>query len=137
MTENNKVYLDTAPVIYFIEKRLEYYNGLDAFFEKDDAYFTSVITLSEFLTFPYKNGEYDAIDDLDDFLENMQVEVNDIDRYIANEAARIRARYPGFKLMDALQLASAVACNCTLFLTNDKQLKQFNEIEVCIVDELQ
>lgn len=38
--------------------------------------------------------------------------------------------------MDALQLASAIQNNCDVFLTNDKQLKQVQEISVLLVDEL-
>lgn len=38
--------------------------------------------------------------------------------------------------MDALQLAVACQSKCDLFLTNDKQLKQFKEITCITVDEL-
>ena len=38
--------------------------------------------------------------------------------------------------MDALQLASAIQNHCDVFLTNDKQLKQGEEINVLLVDEL-
>ncbi|MCM1499831.1 MAG: PIN domain-containing protein [Clostridium sp.] len=55
---------------------------------------------------------------------------------IAEKAARIRSEYIGFKGMDALQLATACLYGCDCFLTNDKQLKQFNEIKCVTVDEL-
>lgn len=51
-------------------------------------------------------------------------------------AAQIRAEYNGFKAMDALQLTAAVIMGCDFFLTNDKQLRQFKEIECRTVDEL-
>ncbi len=38
--------------------------------------------------------------------------------------------------MDALQLAAASLAGCDLFLTNDKQLKQFGEIKCITVGEL-
>ena len=41
-----------------------------------------------------------------------------------------------FKTMDALQLSTACISGCDLFLTNDKQLKQFKEITCITVDEL-
>lgn len=44
--------------------------------------------------------------------------------------------YKGFKAMDALQLAIACLEKCDLFLTNDKQLRQFEEIKCITVDEL-
>ncbi len=38
--------------------------------------------------------------------------------------------------MDALQLASAVKNGCGVFLTNDKQLRQFKELTVITMDDL-
>ena len=46
------------------------------------------------------------------------------------------AEYKGFKAMAALQLAVACLSKCDLFLTNDKQLRQFREIKCIIVEEL-
>jgi len=39
--------------------------------------------------------------------------------------------------MDALQLATACVIGCDLFLTNDKQLRQFREIKCITLDELE
>jgi len=44
-------------------------------------------------------------------------------------AARLRAKYVGLKAMDSFQLACALDKNCSVFLTNDKQLRQVEEIE--------
>ena len=55
---------------------------------------------------------------------------------MAETAAQIRAKYSGIKAMDALQLASAITSGCDVFLTNDKQLRQVNEIQVLLVDDL-
>lgn len=43
--------------------------------------------------------------------------------------------YKDFKTMDCLQLATACIRGCDLFLTNDKQLRQFREIKCIVVDE--
>lgn len=48
----------------------------------------------------------------------------------------IKTEYKGFKGMDALQLAAACLSGCDLFLTNDKQLKQFKEIKCLTVSTL-
>ena len=61
----------------------------------------------------------------------------EINRDIAKKAAKIRAEYKMFKSMDALQLAAATLTGCDLFLTNDKQLKQFADIRCITVDELE
>ena len=67
----------------------------------------------------------------------MEIEVRNIDKIIAKKAAQIRAKYRFFKTMDALQLATACLSGCDLFLTNDRQLKQFTEIECILVAELE
>lgn len=66
----------------------------------------------------------------------IDLEIVEINQEIARKAAQIRAEYKGFKAMDALQLAVACLSGCDLFLTNDKQLKQFKEIKCIIVEEL-
>ncbi len=37
--------------------------------------------------------------------------------------------------MDALQLAAAVTASCDVFLTNDKQLRQFDGVRCVTVEE--
>lgn len=71
------------------------------------------------------------------FIEGMDIELRSIDKEIAGKAARIRAEFKFFKTMDALQLATACLSGCDLFLTNDKQLKQFKEIKCITVEELE
>ena len=39
-------------------------------------------------------------------------------------------------ITDALQLASSIDCNCDVFLTNDKQLKQVLEAKVLYLGDL-
>lgn len=68
--------------------------------------------------------------------ETLDMEITEINKKMAEKAAQIRAGYKHFKSMDALQLAVALQKNCDLFLTNDKQLKQFREIKCITVDEL-
>ncbi|MBC5742776.1 PIN domain-containing protein [Lachnospiraceae bacterium MD308] len=70
-------------------------------------------------------------------LNTLGVSVTEINRDIAKKAAKIRAEYKMFKSMDALQLAAATLTGCDLFLTNDKQLKQFADIRCITVDELE
>lgn len=70
-------------------------------------------------------------------VKTMDMEIVEINQEIAKKAAQIRAEYKGFKAMDALQLAVATLSNCDLFITNDKQLRQFQEIKCKTVDELE
>ena len=66
----------------------------------------------------------------------MNIEIVDIDSVIAEQGAKIRGQYKNFKAMDALQIAAAIVSGCDIFFTNDKQLRQFEEINCITVDEL-
>jgi predicted nucleic acid-binding protein len=59
------------------------------------------------------------------FLRQCDFEIHLIQEETAFTAAKIRADYPAFKQMDALQLASAIVAEADVFYTNDKQLLQF------------
>lgn len=141
MIDFNKAFIDTNPFIYFLEGADGYYEIVRKFFE--NAYMgnrqlvTSTITTEEYCVFPYRTNNFQAIQQYEDFLEDMSIVVQDITSSIAKTAARIRAEYKHFKSMDALQLAAAVVSGCDLFITNDKQLKQYKEIKCITMDDLQ
>lgn len=144
MTEYKKVFIDTAPFIYFLEKNdknPQYYYKVREFlrrgYETDKEFITSVITLEEYFVFPYKNKMYSYIDLFNRLIETLDMEIIDIDKKIAKKAAQIRAKYKYFKAMDAIQLAIAELTECDIFLTNDKQLRQFEELKCITVDELE
>ena len=143
MTDQNKVFLDTAPFIYFIEKdsnNPQYFDNMKQFFEEgyreNKEFLTSVITMAEYFVFPYRNQKMSYIDSFHRLVDTLDMEIAEVDQEIAKKAAQIRAQYKNFKAMDALQLATACVTGCDLFLTNDKQLKQFAEIKCVTVDDL-
>lgn len=143
MTDYNKVFLDTAPFIYFIEKdsnNPQYFDNMKQFFEEgyreNKEFLTSVITMAEYFVFPYLNQKMSYIDNFHRLVDTLDMEIAEVDQEIAKKAAQIRAQYKSFKAMDTLQLATACVTGCDLFLTNDKQLKQFAEIKCVTVDDL-
>lgn len=140
MTDYNKVFLDTAPVIYFLEKSDLYYEKmkliLQSFIDKDTELFTSAITFEEYEVGPLKSGNTQLIQNFERFIDDLGINVINIDQSIAAEAAFIRAKYTGFKAMDSLQLAAAISENCDLFLTNDKQLLQFTQMDCKTVENM-
>ena len=143
MTDYNKVFLDTAPFIYFIEKdsnNPQYFDNMKQFLEEgyreNKEFLTSVITMAEYFVFPYRNQKMSYIDSFHRLVDTLDMEIAEVDQEIAEKAAQIRAQYKNFKAMDALQLATACVTGCNLFLTNDKQLKQFTEIKCVTVDDL-
>ena len=85
--------------------------------------------------YPYRTGNQEKVDVFFEFTRECGIELTTISVEIAAKAAAIRAKYQHFKAMDALQLATAVITGCDVFLTNDKQLKQFEEINCIMVEE--
>lgn len=138
MTDFKKIFLDTAPIVYYLENNESYYPKMKKFWKEcgNCDYVTSAVTITEYLTYPYQQNNIRLINAFYGFVDGMDIEVRCIDMATAEKAAQIRAEYRGFKSMDALQLASACLAGCDLFLTNDKQLKQFKELKCLTVEEL-
>ena len=90
----SKIYLDTAPFIYYLEQNQQYFDTTRSFFKKC------------------------------------------YEEKIALGAAKIRAKYKGFKALDALHLATAKLSDCNSFITSDKQLRQMQELHILTVDDL-
>ena len=135
-----KVFLDTAPIIYFIEENPAYITRLEKMFNANAEglfiFSTSVITLIEVLIHPLKNEETQLSEQYSNILcYSPSIEMLDINADIAKNAAKIRAKY-GFKTPDAIQLASALQSGSDFFITNDNQLNKFKELNVILVDQL-
>ena len=144
MTDYKKVFVDTAPFIYFIEKNEnnpQYYDKVKNFFmngyDDNKKFITSVITMEEYFVFPYRNNNHSYIDMFNRLVAITNMDIIEVNQEIAKKAAQIRAEYKSFKAMDAIQLAVASLEECDLFLTNDKQLRQFKEIKCITVGELE
>lgn len=105
-------------------------------YENDTKFVTSVITIEEYMVFPYRNNQLQYIELFERLLQSLEIEVIPIDRRIARKAAKIRAEYKSYRSMDSLQLAVAPLAGCDMFLTNDKQLKSFKEQNCVLIDEL-
>lgn len=103
---------------------------------QDSEFYTSTITDTEFLVMPYKLEDFETIAEYWDFLHKFDVLKCFINEVIAVTAAKIRAKYEGIKTADSLQLAAAIESECDVFLTNDKQLRQVEEIRVLLIDDL-
>lgn len=140
MTGFKRVFVDTAPIIYYLENSALYMEQIKEFFEKclegNIQIVTSAITIEEYLVFPYSSGKMELADNFKRFIEYMNIMVIDIDSNIAEQGAEIRGKYKNFKAMDALQIAAAVVSGCNMFFTNDKQLRQEKELPCMTMDDL-
>lgn len=140
MTDFKRVFIDTAPIIYFLENSSIYMESMEKFFtrcmKENIQIVTSALTVEEYLVSPYSNGELEYVDNFKRFIKYMNVEVMDIDSTIAEEGAKIRGRYKNFKAMDALQIATAIVKKCDMFFTNDKQLRQEKELPCMTMEDI-
>ena len=135
------VFLDTAPLIYFIEGNSEHQAILVKLFKFNDqggfSFITSTITLLEVLVKPMRENKTDIAEQYRTVLTKAAgIEVFDVTAAIAQVAARLRAKY-NFKTPDAIQLATAIEVQADYFLTNDSRLKSVTELAVLTVGDLQ
>lgn len=132
------IFLDTAPLIYLVEgdfpRREKVRLQLQQWVESDSDLVASCITLMELLVHPKKNGDARLENQYRLYLERLlALPPVSVDERVAETAAAIRAQY-GFKSPDALQLAAAVSCGCSVFYSNDRALRRFSDLDVILVD---
>src|SRR5258706_12930828 len=104
--DNKAVYLDTAPLIYYLEESSPYFSFLQTIFKKNESgdftFFTSATTLSEVLTLPYKLGKERLIDQYEYFItKSLNLKLINVNSGIAKLSAKLRSDY-GLKLPDAI-----------------------------------
>jgi predicted nucleic acid-binding protein len=134
----SRLFLDTAPVIYFVERNPQFVDFVDPIFERLEVDITAVaspITLSECLVGAIRLGLVDLERAFVDVLQQDEVVFVEIDAAIAREAARIRVHY-NLQLPDAFQVAAALTSGCDAFLTNDVALRRVTELRILVVGEL-
>ena len=138
---NKIVFLDTAPLIYFIQGNSEYQPKLQKLFDlNDEGYFkflTSAITLLEVLVKPLKAKETKVVEQYKTILMNAEgIDILEITIPVTIKDAEIRAKY-NTHTPDALQVATAIEQQADYFFTNDLRLKSITEIKVVTISELQ
>ena len=135
---SQQMFVDTAPIIYFVEKHPRYFATVSAVFDRVDddqlAPVVSPITLAECLVYPYRMGHADAARMFKELLTH-RMRFVPIEETIASQAAELRARH-NLSLPDALQCAVALNARCDAFLTNDIALKRVTELNVVVLDDL-
>ena len=134
------LFLDTAPVIYYVEKNPRYFDIVRVVFDRIDAgsivAVTSPVTLAECLIAPYRLGLEKLQQDFFELLVYGRHTVfTPLNYENARQAAKLRVRY-NLTLPDALQFAIAIHAGCDAILTNDKKLSRVSELRVLILDEL-
>jgi predicted nucleic acid-binding protein len=133
------VYIDTQIIIYTIEANPTYLNLLQPFWQQFQAgnidIVTSELTLMEVLIFPLKQNNSALVNDYQQFLENSDIQLAPIRRSILRDAADLRAT-TSLKTPDAIHGATALAENCTVFLSNDRAFRNVPNLSVILLDEV-
>ena len=139
MIEFNRVFLDTSIFIYFFEDNEKFGDKVDNFFayclQSNVEFVSSIITHMEFCVRPYELKKYKLIDKFQQFLKDLNIHLFDVDFRIADLASRLRGKHKALKGMDAIQIATAIYSNCDTFVTNDKKLKDINEIKINLISD--
>ena len=131
-----KSYFDTALFIYALERRDDSVRKIFTECINSGDVGTSAVTILEYAAGCLKKGTKGGKESLKrfrSFLNDQYFEITDIDEEVALTAAGIRAEYPGYKSMDALQLASALAAHADVFYTNDKQLLSYSSKKMKVI----
>jgi len=140
LLKNQVVGLDTAPLIYFIEKNSLYYSRVQPFFslvaQRHFQVVTSVITVVEVLVYPLRMGNLELAQQYRDILSNQaELSVLTVTETIAEQAAQLRATY-NLRTPDAIQLATALNQKAFFFLTNDNRLPQLETLQILMLNSL-
>jgi len=138
--EIKTIFLDTAPVIYFIEAHHQFgplvKQVVELMNENRIQAFTSVLTLSEVLPKPVETGNDELVEKFKTYLKNgPNLTMLPIGETIGETAGVLRGKYPYLKTVDAVQIAAALDAEADAFLTNDKKLSVIKEIKILVLSD--
>jgi predicted nucleic acid-binding protein len=135
----NRVGIDTMAILYLIEPNPPYHGIVRELFELVNngalMALTSYLTLLEILVKPLEQGRADLVNQYREILlRSRSFTLHPVDEATAQKGAEIRAGYR-LKTPDAIHLATAVVHGAQAFVTNDRELRRFREVEVLVLDD--
>lgn len=134
LSKFRSISLDTNTFVYYFDSNSSFYSQAEKLFEqiavRNLSIFTSVITLSELLSFKASKSQLYKLEQ--EFLLIPNLTMIDVNREVAKEAASIRREY-GFRLPDSIQLATALIGRAQAFVTNDERLKKFQLLPIALL----
>ena len=133
------VYLDTAPIIYSVEKHADYLPLMKPLWlasqNGDVEVITSELTLLETLVAPIKQNDSLLYDAYENLLTKTEVRALPITAEVLHSAAELRAQYY-LKTPDAIYAATALLNGCDLFVSNDPIFNRISGLRVEILKDL-
>lgn len=129
--------LDTNIFIYHFEENKKFLKYTSKIFQSIETgeykAISSIITLLEILTLPKKQQNYQLVKEYSEVLLDFpNLQFVDVNWPIVDLASSIRAKY-NLTTPDAIQIATAINDNATIYYTADKIFKKVKEIKVTIL----
>lgn len=133
------VCIDTAPIIYFIEKHPKYINLLRPVFIEINSgniiAMTSTVSLLEVMVLPFRTANTALAEKYREILlYSEDFTTLEITNDVSELAAKLRAKYD-IRAPDAIQIATGIQHGASIFLTNDYRFKKVKEIKAMILDD--
>ncbi|MBV5261738.1 type II toxin-antitoxin system VapC family toxin [Synechococcus moorigangaii CMS01] len=141
MSPNSTVYLDTVILIYTVEKNVDYLHIIQNLWVDIERHiitaYTSELTLMESLVMPLKLRNDRLVNTYEKILQKSVLKSLSITPSILKLAAQLRANNK-IQTPDAIHLATAIACGCDVFLTNDIALQKIPDLglEILVLKDL-
>ncbi len=133
------VYIDTAPIIYGIEKNPDFSHILLPLWQSAQTgqvtITTSALTLLEVLVLPIKQNDTLLIQAYEQALTAAETQLIPITNDILRQAANIRAQF-NLKTPDAIHAASGLVSGCVQFITNDSIFRRVTGLNVVVLHEI-
>lgn len=137
--DHSLVYVDTAILIYTVEKIPNYAQILEPLWDNLEIgkvkVMTSELTLMETLVMPIKQSDSRLIKAYNSMLLAGYIDLIPINQSILTEGARLRG-ITNLKTPDAIHLATALSEKCDIFLTNDLGFRKVTDVSILILDEV-
>jgi len=125
-----RIYLDAAPVIYLVEQVSPFASEVSSRLSQSSVVLiASDLTKMECLVKPLRDQDTALLEDYRIHFNEATDELVSLTSEVVDRATSIRAHH-GFGVADAIHLAAALVSGCDLFLTNDRRLAAFKDIEV-------
>ncbi|MBW4694438.1 MAG: PIN domain-containing protein [Lyngbya sp. HA4199-MV5] len=137
--ESSLVYIDTAPVIYSVEKFPDYFPLLEPLWIRLKVgtlkMISSELTLMEALVLPLKNRNSNLVQAYERLLLASEIQAIPVTQAVLKEAAYLRAS-TSLRTPDAIHAATAMSEKCSVFLTNDIDFRKVPNLPVIVLSEI-
>jgi len=138
ISSGSRIYLDTAPIIYSVEKHPEYWHLLQDLWVAAEhleiEIITSELTLLESLVLPTREKNKAMIKDYEDLLIGSDLQLVPVSISILREAINLRADL-NLKTPDSIHAATAALAGCDHLISNDNALRRLTQLNVTILSD--